>query len=157
MKKMVLQVLVILLLVGVMSLPAWTPVGAEEMACPEHTPVSIDIKPGSYQKSIRLSSKGLVPIAVLTTPDFDARQFMPEMAHLMDANTDVSGGCPGPMAFRWVRDDVNEDGQPDLVFLFKTQDLNLTPNSTAATLMAHGLYGLTTLHIMGTDTVKVKP
>jgi hypothetical protein len=127
------------------------------MTCPEHTFVTIDIKPGSYPNRITLSSYGLVPVAVLTSPEFDASLFIPEMAHLTDAANAMVNGCAGAMAVRWTRDDVNLDGLQDLVFFFNTQDLDLTPSSTSATFMAHGAYGLTTLHIMGTDSVKVKP
>ncbi len=157
MKKMILQVLIILLLLGALSLPAQSIASAVEMTCPEHTSVSIDIKPGSYPNIIRLSSRGMVRVAVPTTQDFDASQFTPEMAHLSDASIAMMEGCTGAIAQRWSLDDENGDGRLDLVFFFKTQDLNLTLSSTAATLMAHGNYGLTTLHIVGTDLVQVKP
>lgn len=149
---------VIALLLSTLSFPAFSPAHADEMTCPEHTPVTIDIKPGSYPNRITLASLGLVPVAVLTTADFDANQFSPEMAHLTDAANAMTNGCAGATAVRWTRGDVNGDGLRDLVFFFNSQDLDLTPSSTAATLMAHGIYGsLGTLHIMGTDSVKVKP
>jgi hypothetical protein len=99
----------------------------------------------------------VVPVAVLTTQGFDASQFAPEVAHLSDAATATAHGCTGAVARRWTRDDVNGDGRPDLVFFFNTWDLTLTSSSTAASLMAHGFYGSTPLHIMGTDSVKIKP
>ena len=157
MRTMISRIFVFVLLLVVMALPAFSPARADAMTCPEHTPVTIDIKPGSYPNRITLSSMGLVPVAVLTTADFDASQFLPEMAHLSDAANAMTNGCAGAMAVRWTRSDVNGDGLRDLVFFFNTQDLDLTPNSTAATLMAHGIYGsLGTLHIMGTDSVVVK-
>ena len=64
---------------------------------------------------------------------------------------------PRAAAQRWSLDDENGDGRLDLVFFFKTQDLNLTVNSTAATLMAHGTYNGTMTHIEGTDSVYVVP
>jgi hypothetical protein len=131
-----------------------TPVQAEEMTCPEHTPVTIDIKPGGYPNTINLSSRGLLPVAVLTTETFDASRFTPEMAHLSDAS--VNDTCMGATYVRWTREDVNGDGQLDIVFFFNIQSLNFTTGTTAATLMAHGTYGTDTLHIMGTDTVKIK-
>jgi len=157
MRFMSFRIPVITLLLAALSLPAFSPALADEMTCPEHTPVTIDIKPGSYPNRITLSSLGLVPVAVLTTADFDANQFSPEMAHLTDAANAMTSGCTGATAVRWTRGDVNGDGLRDLVFFFNTQDLDLTPNSTAATLMAHGVYStLGTIHIMGTDSVKVK-
>jgi len=157
MRAFLLRVSTLVLLLSALSFPAWSPARADEMTCPEPTPVTIDIKPGSNQNRIKLSSFGVVPVAVLTTPDFDASQFSPEMAHLTDAANAMTTGCTGAMAVRWVLEDANKDGKLDLVFYFYTQDLDLTPSSTAATLMAHGSYGGTTLHIMGTDSVMVVP
>jgi hypothetical protein len=119
--------------------------------------VSIDVKPADYPNKINLSAKGLLPVAVLTTEGFDASQFTPEMAHLSDADIAMTMGCVGAAAVRWNYSDVNGDGQLDLVFFFKIQDLNLTSGSTAATLMAHGSYSSTVIHIEGTDSVLVKP
>ena len=149
---------VIVLLLAALAFPAFSSARADEMTCPEHTPVTIDIKPGTFPNRITLLSFGVVPVAVLTTNDFDANQFTPEMAHLTDAANAMVNGCAGATAARWTRGDVNGDGLRDLVFFFNTQDLDLTSSSTAATLMAHGVYGsLGTIHIMGTDSVKVKP
>ncbi len=157
MKAMMYQVVVVVLLTGALAFSVWSPARAEDMTCPTPTPVRIDVKPGSYPNRINLNSQGVVPVAVLTTPDFDARQFTPEMAHLTDANNAMTQGCTGALAVRWVLDDVNGDGRPDLVFFFNTQDLDLSTNSTAASLMAHGDYGSTILHIMGTDSVVIGP
>jgi len=159
MKNLLIRVLVFFLLIGGLSFLSWSSASAEEMTCPDHTAVNIDIKPGGYPNKINLSSSGLLPVAVLTTQDFNASLFItePEMAHLSDAGTAMTQSCAGPTAVRSVLDDVNRDGQPDLVFFFRTQDLNLDVNSTAATLMAHGSYNSTEMHIMGTDTVTVIP
>jgi hypothetical protein len=116
----------------------------------------VDIKPGDRSNKINLSARGLLPVAVLTTADFDASQFTPEMAHLSDARIAMTMGCVGADAVRWNYVDVNRDGRLDLVFLFRIQDLNLTSHSTAATLMAHGTYGSTDIHIIGTDSIHVK-
>lgn len=152
-----IRVLIVAVLIFAFSLPTWSPARADDMTCPEHMPVSIDIKPGSSTNPIKLSSQGIIPVAVLTTAAFDASQFIPDMAHMGDANTPMSDLCMSATAVRWAYQDVNGDGFRDLVFFFNTQDLNLTLSSPAATLMAHGAYGATTLHIIGTDVVLVKP
>jgi hypothetical protein len=157
MKKFCIQTLMVLLLAGILPFFSWTSARAEEMSCPTHTLVSIDIKPGSFPNRINLSSNGLVPVAVLATQDFDASHFMPEMAHLYDSNTAMSQMCAGAFAVRWKLDDVNRDGKLDLVFFFSTTELNLTLSSTNATFMAHGSYDSTVWHIIGTDSVQVKP
>jgi hypothetical protein len=69
----------------------------------------------------------------------------------------MANSCSGASAQHWSLDDENGDGQLDLVFFFNIQDLSLTLDSTAATLMAHGIYNGTEVHIEGTDTVKVVP
>ncbi len=157
MKKLMLRTLITVLVLQVMLLGSPSAVRAEEVTCPPPMPVTIDIKPGNSQNRVKLSSKGMLAVAVLTTQEFDASQFTPEMAHLNDANTPMAEACMGASAARWSLDDENGDGRLDLVFFFKIQDLNLTLNSTAATLMAHGSLGGTETHIEGTDSVQVVP
>ena len=157
MKKSFLLVLALLFVLAVLAFTPGSIARADEMSCPTPVPVSIDIKPGSYPNSIKLSSQGLLPVAVLTTSDFDASQFQPEMAHLNDASAGMTAGCTGAMSVSWKLADVNKDRKLDLVFFFQIQDLTLTPASTAATFMAHGTYEGTTIHIMGTDSVRVVP
>ena len=156
MKK--IRILVLgLLLVGIAPFFSWTPAYAEEMTCPTHTMVNIDIKPGNAKNQIKLSSKGVIAVAVLSTLEFDASQFTPQMAHLSDTGTAMNEGCSGASAVRWSLDDENGDGQPDLVFFFRIQDLPFSLGSTSATFMAHGTYGAADMHIMGTDAVQVIP
>jgi hypothetical protein len=106
---------------------------------------------------VTVAARGLLPVAVLTTPDFDASEFTPEMAHRSDAALAMTMSCVGAEAIRWNYSDVNSDGQVDIVFFFRTKELNLSPSSIAATLMAHGSYNSTVTHIEGTDSVLVKP
>jgi hypothetical protein len=155
MKRLSLQILIVLLLAGILPIFSWSSVRAEEMSCPPHTSVNIDIKPGSFPNKINLSSNGLVPVAVFATPEFDASHFVPEMAHLSDASSTMM--CAGAMPVRWKLDDVNRDGRPDLVFFFSTPDLDFNANSSNAVFMAHGSYNSTTLHIEGADSVLIKP
>ena len=157
MNRRILSTLIAILLVQVLFLGSPSAAHAEDMICPPPTPVTIDIKPGNSQNKVKLSSQGVLAVAVLTTDDFDASQFTPEMAHLNDANTPMAQACSGGSAQRWSLDDENSDGRLDLVFFFKIQDLNFTLNTTAATLMAHGSYGGVETHIEGTDSVKVVP
>ncbi len=155
MNKKVLRVLIFSLLFGMLAFYPAGRVQAADMTCPTHIPVTVDIKPGSAPNTISLYNVGQVQAAVMSTPDFDASQFNPQMAVLSDATLAMTNGCTGAMAVRWLLADVNGDRKPDLVFFFNVQDLNLTATSTAATLMAHGTYGSTTVHIMGTDSVNV--
>jgi hypothetical protein len=105
--------------------------------------ISIDIKPGSYPNSINLGSKGVVPVAVLTTEDFDAETVDP-------ATVEFAGASP----LRWAYEDVDDDGDLDIVFHFKTQEMDLDENSTEATLTGQTDSGD---DISGTDDVRIVP
>jgi len=86
----------------------------------------------------------VVPVAVLTTDEFDAST--------VDPTTVLFAGA-SPV--RWAMEDVDADGDMDLVLHFKTQGLNLTDASMNATLT-----GETTTdgkHIRGTDSVNIVP
>jgi hypothetical protein len=85
--------------------------------------VDIDIKPGEDTNPINLNSKGVVPVAVLTTDDFDSSTIDP-----------VSVLFAGAYPLRWVMEDVDLDGDMDYLFFFQNQELNLVENSTEATL-----------------------
>ncbi len=55
---------------------------------------------------------------------------------------------------RWAMEDVDYDSDEDMLFHFKTQELNLAPDSTEATLTGETNNGL---RITGTDTVNIVP
>jgi len=105
--------------------------------------VEIDIKPGSDPNSINLNSKGVVPVAVLTTGDFDASNVDPD-------TVSFAGASP----VRWTMEDVDDDNDSDMLFHFKTQELDLTKESTVATLTGETQDGIS---IEGTDTVNIVP
>ena len=156
MKKLLTRTILLALVVQALYLARPSIAQAEEMCNP--VTVTIDVKPGDSVNKINLSSKGLLPVAVLSiTGGFDASQFTPEKANLGDASVGMS--CEGAEAVRWRYEDVNGDGLVDLVFFFKVQELrlSLTTTTTTVMLMAHGSYGSMPLfHIMGTDSVIVK-
>ncbi|HUU18913.1 MAG TPA: hypothetical protein VMW72_17310 [Sedimentisphaerales bacterium] len=124
--------------------------------------IQIDIKPGSDLNNINLKSKGVVPVAVLTTEDFDASTID------TDPDTDtvkLAGASP----VRWKLCDVDGDGDLDMLFHFKTQELlkneknpdGLDEGSTEATLTATLIGSRETTDgevvIQGTDEVCIKP
>lgn len=105
--------------------------------------VKIDIKPGSYPNSINLKSKGVVPVAVLSIDGFDATAVDPSTVFF-------AGASP----LRWTMEDVDGDGDLDMLFHFKTQELDLTKDSTDATLTGTTYDGTP---VEGTDTVNIVP
>ena len=155
MKNMYRKLLTVSLVLQALFLASPSAAHAQEMTCPPPVPVSVDVKPGDAVSKINLSSNGRLPVAVVSTPDFDAGMFMPMMAHLHDATAPMD--CSGAAALRWNYSEVNGDGLVDLVFFFRIQDLALTASSTDVMLMAHGMYGGEEIHIMGMDAVIVKP
>jgi hypothetical protein len=105
--------------------------------------IEIDIKPGSYPNSINLKSKGKIPVAILTTDDFDAYDVDPDTVYF-------AGASP----LRWKLEDVDKDGDYDMLFHFKTRKLDLTKESAEATLEGETHDGI---QITGTDSVNIVP
>ncbi len=107
--------------------------------------VSIDIKPGSDTNPINLKSKGVVPVAVLTADGFVASTVDPQSVLL-----------EGVAPVRWTLEDVDSDGDKDMLFHFRTEDLAtvLTQDSTEATLTGETTEGDP---IQGTDKVQIVP
>ncbi len=105
--------------------------------------VDIDIKPGSDPNSIKLASKGVVPVAILTTGDFDTSTLDP-----------VTVLFAGAAPLRWAVEDVDLDGDLDLLLHFKTRELNLDENDVEAVLIGMTFGGET---IIGTDAVHIVP
>jgi hypothetical protein len=133
MKKFIVLSIVLLMLVGF------------EITSSALTIVFIDIKPGSCPNSINLKSKGVVPVAVLTTDTFDATT--------VDPGTVLFAGA-SPV--RWTIEDVDDDGDLDLLFHFKIQELNLDENSTEATFTG-ATYGGEDVEGSGWNSVNIVP
>jgi hypothetical protein len=110
---------------------------------PPYKEVDIDIKPGGEPNSINLGSKGIVPVAILATEHSDPTTVDP-------ATVVFAGASP----LRWAWEDVDLDGDMDLVFFFKTQELALTECSIEANLTGSEFDGI---GIDGWDTVNIVP
>ncbi len=104
---------------------------------------SIDIKPGSDPNSINLKSKGKVPVAILTTDDFDASTVDPDTVKFAGAHS-----------VKWAFEDVDGDGDDDMILHFKTPELDLDTSSTEAYLTGFNSDGE---FIWGKDTVNIVP
>jgi len=113
-------------------------------------PVQIDIKPGSFPNSINLGSQGTVPVAIFSTPTFDARTVDPLSITLANATVARKGKGTPMASFQ----DVNQDGLLDLVVHVETQALQLAVGDTVAVLEGRTFDGR---RIRGSDTVRVVP
>ena len=107
--------------------------------------IVIDIKPGSDQNSINLKSKGMVTVAILTTENFDAYTMLDP----------VSVVFAGALPVRYDAEDIDDDGDEDIVFHFRTQSLTeLDENSSEAFLTGLTYEGHP---VTGVDSVKIVP
>ena len=105
--------------------------------------VLIDIKPGSFPNSVNLRNKGVTPVAILTGDVFNAMLVDPESIVFAEASP-----------LRWAGEDVDHDGDMDLIFHFKTPELDLNEDSTMACLTGVLLDGTP---INGCDSVRIVP
>jgi hypothetical protein len=113
----------------------------------EVTPVQVDIKPGSDPNSINLKSKGVIPVAILTTEDFDALT--------VDEDSVLFGPAEAEKRHKRAHvEDVDDDGDLDLVLHFRTQDTGIAPGDTEACLIGQTYDGVP---IMGCDSVRTVP
>ena len=119
--------------------------GVDEVVCAEPLPVAveIDIKPATLQNNISLSSRGTLPVAILSSGTFDAGTVDPQTVLFAQA---------APL--RVELDDVDMDGDLDLLLYFKIQDLVLEADSIEATLTGETYAGVL---IQGTDSIHIVP
>jgi len=107
-------------------------------------PVTIDVKPNSFPNSINPKSKGVIPVAVLTTDTFDATTIDPLSIKF------------GPNEAAEVHDigheeDVDGDGDIDLLLHFSTQATGIACEHTSVYLTGETVGGQT---IQGADSIK---
>jgi hypothetical protein len=95
--------------------------------------LNIDIKPGSTTNPINLRSKGVIPVAILSTDSFDATTVDPASVCFGDADDASQRDCTEAHA-KGHLDDVNGDGRLDLLLHFETQQTGIDPGDTTACL-----------------------
>jgi uncharacterized protein (TIGR02145 family) len=87
--------------------------------------VDIDVKPYTRIAPVNLKSRGVLPVAILSSEGFDATDVDPE--------TVVFGpGAAASSRSHFV--DVNRDGLRDLMLFFKTQEVGLSKGDTEVCL-----------------------
>lgn len=118
---------------------------------PAAVAIDIDIKPESADNPINLQSKGKIPVAVLSSVDFDAM--------LLDENSVRLNGAAIALTragnFMTSVEDVNDDGLSDLVCHFLTQQLDIDQLTQGIGLLQGTLFDGTLVE--GMDIVTVVP
>jgi hypothetical protein len=112
--------------------------------------VPIDVMPGSSTNPINSDGNGVIPVAILSTPDFDASTVDASTVSLDGQAVRLKGksGTSGSL------EDVNGDGLLDLVVQIVDTDGTYADGSTVATVTAKTTAGES---IKGTDTITVVP
>jgi len=121
-----------------------------EPPVPDVLPVEIDIKPGSYPNSINLGSNGVVPVAILSSTDFDATTVDPETVALAGAGVAIRG--KGALA---SQKDVNGDGLIDLELKVETENLDPGTFQDGSAILAGATYA--GQQIEGSDSIIIVP
>lgn len=115
--------------------------------------VRVDIKPCSFPNSINLKSKGVIPVAILSTHQFDATRVDPPTVRL--------AGVP---PVKWSYENVSRecgraDGFRDIVLHFETEDIAEAiagMPSIPARLQLTG-YTMSKVPIRGSDSIRIVP
>ncbi|MFC2167090.1 hypothetical protein ACFLQZ_03915 [Acidobacteriota bacterium] len=115
--------------------PDWTSTGSEIL-------IDMDIKPGSYPNTINIKSKGVIPVAILSTVSFEASN--------IDAST-VRFGPSNAQPVHYALEDVDWDGDLDMIFHFRTQDVGIECGDSSLSLTGEIVDNI---DIKGTDSVR---
>jgi hypothetical protein len=137
--------------------------------CAETIVVDIDIKPGSDSNSINCKgNNGVVPVAILTTEDFDALTidhqtvlFGPDgagVAHVKGPHRSPHNGeiaiRPNAGEVKRHEEDVDGDGDMDLLFHFRYSETGIQCGDTEVTLTGETYDGQA---VTGTDEIRTVP
>jgi len=106
--------------------------------------VTIDIKPHDLPNGVNPKSKGKIPVAILTTDSFDATTVDPTTVFFGRTGTEAA-------ALRSALEDVDGDGDTDMILYFNTEDAGIACGDTSASVTGKTFAGKM---IKGSDSIK---
>ncbi len=80
--------------------------------------VSIAIKPGDVSTTIAPNREGVIPVMILSTREFDATRVDPTTVRVGAAGTEAA-------PFRSALEDIDQDGDTDMVLLIRVPQMGL--------------------------------
>jgi hypothetical protein len=111
--------------------------------------VHIDIKPGERPNSVNLKSKGVIPVAILSSATFDAMRQV-----YRSSLTFGRTGAERSLAKPPVEEDVNGDGFIDLICHFETQSTGFQADDVEGVLKGKLINNTP---IQGIDWIRIVP
>lgn len=114
--------------------------------------IEIDIKPGSDPNAINCGNRGTVPVAVLTTSEFDAATVKPSSLRFGSPSEIVAGNGATLAHGDGHIEDADGDGDDDHVGHYPTQDTGFVKSDVEGWLVGETMDGT---NIAGRDSVKI--
>ena len=122
---------------------------------PTYRAVQIDIKPGVFPNVITRASAGTIPVAIISTPAFDALTVDPATITLDGAAVKLVGKGERPLC---STQDVNGDGRPDLLCHVLTSQLPAEGDGVAILdALAYPLGSPPGIPVRGADFIRIVP
>lgn len=118
-------------------------------------PVPLDIKPGGDSNPINLKSKGVLPVAIVSTEEFDALTVDVDSILFGDLSLITDGGTAAA-PLRYAEEDVTGDGLMDLTLKFSVPEL--VGNAALGAMSEEGFLSATTIGgdvIAGVDAIRI--
>jgi hypothetical protein len=114
---------------------------------PEADTITIDIKPEDKQNVVNPKSKGVIPVAILTTDTFDAATVDPSSAYFGPTGVEA-------LELKAALEDVDGDGRLDMLLFYATQQTGIQCGDSACILNARTTSGA---ELQGTDSIRTVP